>query len=66
MLILSRQRSEEVVIFDPDGNELGRVMLVRIIGDRVRLGFKFPSEYAIHRSAMIVPDPPTADAAGLE
>jgi sRNA-binding carbon storage regulator CsrA len=39
MLVLSRKRDEEVVLHR-NGVEIGRVMVVDIRGDKVRLSFK--------------------------
>lgn len=50
MLVLARRRDEELVLFGPDGVELGRIMIVDIRGDRVRLGFQFPGTIGIHRA----------------
>ena len=44
MLVLSRKKSETVVIDDRI-----RVMVVEIRGDKVRLGFSAPNDVKIHR-----------------
>ena len=49
MLVLSRQRLEEIVI-SHGGKVIGRIAVVDIRGDKVRLGFDFPIEYSIHRA----------------
>lgn len=46
MLILSRERSEEVVV----GDNLLRMMLVDIRGDKVRLGFAADKGLSVHRA----------------
>lgn len=48
MLVLSRFKDEEVVVV-VGGVELGRVAVVDIRGDKVRLGFKFPIEVRVDR-----------------
>ena len=45
MLVLSRKKSEWIVI----GTDI-KVMVVEIMGDRVRLGVEAPREMAVHRS----------------
>lgn len=49
MLVLTRATNEIVVIGDHDGNELARVMVVRILDERVRLGVEADPKYAVHR-----------------
>lgn len=46
MLVLSRQRDEVIVI----GNNLIRITVVDIRGDKVRIGFEAPKELSIHRA----------------
>lgn len=48
MLILGRQTDERIVITTPSGDEL-EVTVVGIKGNRVRLGFEAPKQYAVHR-----------------
>jgi len=54
VLVLTRNRDEEVVICDPDGTILGRVTVCKIKGDRVRLGFDFPRSFPVHRNEVYV------------
>jgi len=49
VLVLSRQLDEAVVLIGPDGVELGRIAVVSIRGDKVRLGFDFPKYIQVHR-----------------
>lgn len=49
MLVLTRATNELFVIGDQDGNELARVMVVKIIDQRVRLGVEADRKYAVHR-----------------
>ena len=44
MLVLSRQRDEEIMI----GDHI-RVTIVEIRGDKVRLGIQAPSDVSVHR-----------------
>ncbi len=45
MLVLSRKKSERIVI---DGNII--ITIVDVRGDKVRLGIEAPREISIHRS----------------
>ena len=47
MLVLSRHKNAEVVI-SIDGVDIS-VVVVEIMGDKVRLGFAAPKEVTIHR-----------------
>jgi carbon storage regulator len=47
MLVLSRHKNTEVII-SIDGVEV-TVVVVEIMGDKVRLGFAAPKEVTIHR-----------------
>lgn len=44
MLVMSRREGQEIII----GDDI-RVMLVRIEGDKVRLGVTAPKEMPVHR-----------------
>jgi len=44
MLVLSRQRDEEIMI----GDHI-RITIVEIRGDKVRLGIQAPSDVSVHR-----------------
>jgi carbon storage regulator len=50
MLCLSRKKNEAVVL--PGLNI--RVMVLDIRGDKVRLGFEVPTEYAVHREEVAI------------
>ncbi|MEM1212976.1 MAG: carbon storage regulator [Planctomycetota bacterium] len=52
MLVLSRLRDEDVVLTDREGQQVGRVKVVGIRGDMVRLGFTFPREVEIDRAEL--------------
>jgi carbon storage regulator len=47
MLVLTRNRDEEVII--DTGSERIRVCVVDIRGDKIRLGFDAPKHVTIHR-----------------
>jgi carbon storage regulator len=49
MLVLSRKKSEEIII-----NDVISVMVVEIRGDKVRLGINAPSDVSIHRKKVWV------------
>lgn len=51
-LVLTRGVGETVVIGDPQ-QPLGRVTVVRINGNRVRLAFEFPRETLIAREELL-------------
>ena len=49
MLVITVKEDEAVTLYDANGNELGKVSVVSIRGDKVRVGFDFPKEIAIAR-----------------
>jgi carbon storage regulator len=49
MLVLSRSRDEEVVLYDKETKQTIRVIVADIRGDKVRLGFNADKRYEIHR-----------------
>ncbi len=51
MLALTRRVGEEVIIGDP-ANPLGKIRVVEIQGDKVRLAFDFPRECQINRKEL--------------
>lgn len=51
MLALTRRVGEEVVIGDP-AQPLGKIRVVEIQGDKVRLAFDFPRECQINRKEL--------------
>ncbi|MEM1110218.1 MAG: carbon storage regulator [Planctomycetota bacterium] len=51
MLALTRRVGEEVVIGDPN-TPLGRIRVVDVHGDKVRLAFDFPREVEINRKEL--------------
>ncbi|MEM9420773.1 MAG: carbon storage regulator [Planctomycetota bacterium] len=51
MLALTRRIGEEVVLGDPNA-PLGRIRVVDIHGDKVRLAFDFPREVEINRKEL--------------
>ncbi len=53
MLVLSRKIRETVVIYCKlTGEEIGRVNVTAIKGDKVRLGFDFPDWIGIDRNEL--------------
>jgi len=57
MLVLTlteegKGRDNAVNLYTQDGGFIGSVKLVEARGDRVRLGFTFPTEYAIVRESI--------------
>ena len=48
MLVLSRHRDESLIITAPDGTVI-KIMVVAILGDRVRLGTEAPRDWSVHR-----------------
>lgn len=48
MLVLSRQKSEEIVVTLPDGRR-GVISVAEIRADKVRLGIDFPKDVGINR-----------------
>lgn len=48
MLVLTRQKNEEIVVTFPDGRR-GIIGVVEIRGDKVRLGIEFPKDVEINR-----------------
>jgi carbon storage regulator len=64
MLVLTRKRNESVVI-----NDVIKVTIVEIRGDKVRLGIEAPREVGVHRLEIWeqiqrggIPQPKTADS----
>jgi carbon storage regulator CsrA len=49
MLVLTRQRGEDVIITMPDGRRL-TVGVTDIRGDKVRIGFRCPPDVMVHRA----------------
>lgn len=52
MLVLTRQFNEGVTIGPPD-NPIGRVVVVAVRGDKVRLGFEFDRDVPVHRDEVV-------------
>jgi carbon storage regulator CsrA len=48
MLVLTRQKGEEIIIGDP-ANPIGTIRIVDIRGDRIRVGLDFPKDIPVHR-----------------
>jgi carbon storage regulator len=48
MLVLARKPGE-VVVLSRDGVEIGRVMVVEVKGEKVRLGMQFPDAVTVDR-----------------
>ena len=48
MLVLSRRVSETIIITAPDGTQL-TLMLVKVRGDKARIGVDAPKNWIIHR-----------------
>lgn len=49
MLILTRKINEIVILYDETNQEIGRIMVVSIRGDRVQLGLDFLPHITIAR-----------------
>ncbi len=49
MLVITVKEDEAATLYDAKGNELGKVSVVSIRGEKVRVGFDFPKEIAIAR-----------------
>lgn len=52
MLALSRKKGEEVQVTLPDGR-VGRVVLLDVDRNKVRIGFDFPDDVKLLRSELI-------------
>jgi len=48
LLVLTR-REEDEIIMRTDGIELGRIIITRILGDRVRIGLRLPPDIDVSR-----------------
>ncbi len=61
MLVVSRKESE-ICVVGPLENPIGRVHIVSVKGEKVRLGFEFPKNIPIHRleiaESILRGDPP--------
>mgnify|MGYP000867293849 CR=1 FL=1 len=51
MLALERKRGQAVILELPDGEEI-RVEVVRVHGNKIRLGFSAPRQVAIRREEL--------------
>jgi sRNA-binding carbon storage regulator CsrA len=49
MLVITVKEDEAATLYDANGNELGKVSVVSIRGEKVRVGFDFPKKIAIAR-----------------
>lgn len=49
MLVLSRHKSESIVISDQSGNKLAVIMVTELRGDKVRLGVMAEKDVLIDR-----------------
>lgn len=49
MLVLSRKRSEAIVITDPETHRQIRIVVVDIRGPKVRIGIDCPRIMSVHR-----------------
>lgn len=49
MLVLSREKSEEIEIHGPSGEVVATITVAEIRGSKVRLGIEAPREYGIFR-----------------
>lgn len=56
MLVLSRHRSESVVLVLPDGREVN-VTLCDVRADKARIGFEAPQDVKIMRREIYRPEP---------
>ncbi len=55
MLVINRKPGEEVVIFTPDGKELGRIRLCKkdVPSGRASIGLTLPEEYKVVRAEIL-------------
>ncbi len=49
MLVITVKENEYTTLYDAKGNELGKVSVVSVRGNKVRVGFLFSKEIAIAR-----------------
>ena len=49
MLVITVKEDEATTLYDVNGNELGKISIISIRGEKVRVGFDFPKEIAIAR-----------------
>lgn len=49
MLVITVKEDEAATLYDAKGNELGKVSVVSIRGEKVRVGFDFSKQIAIAR-----------------
>lgn len=52
MLVLTVRKDEFVTLFDKDGKEIGKIGIVRVEGERVRIAFNLPKDIVIARPGL--------------
>lgn len=55
MLVLSRKTNERIMLLNPDGSEIGYVVIADIRGDKARIGFELPDSIRIAREELVAP-----------
>lgn len=55
MLVINRKPGEEIVIYTPDGKELGRIRLCKkdAPSGRASIGLTLPEEYRVMRAEFV-------------
>lgn len=53
LLVMTRREGEEIVIIDTIGNEIARVRVARIRGDKIRLAVEASLRFGVHRSEVL-------------
>lgn len=49
MLVLSRNTDEKIIVSHPNGDVILKLTVVRVVGDKVRLGFEAPPTISVDR-----------------
>lgn len=49
MLVITVKENEAATLYDAKGDEIGKIFIVNVRGEKVRVGFDFSKEFAIAR-----------------